>query len=134
MPDAPGLEHLAQDCGAVGHDPVHAEVEVTGIALGSRQVVPGDAFAALPGARAHGARFVGDAAAAGAVAVITDAEGAALVAADPAVETLAAVLLESLGAMDRAAVLERVEQKKKKCRTRGRARAKASGATGIRRS
>ncbi|WP_370636123.1 UDP-N-acetylmuramoyl-L-alanyl-D-glutamate--2,6-diaminopimelate ligase [Aeromicrobium sp. Leaf350] len=54
-----------------------AGVEISGISLGSRQVVPGDLFAALPGARAHGARFAADATAAGAVAVLTDPAGAA---------------------------------------------------------
>ncbi len=90
-----GLGELVQAAGATARSGAEGpEVEVTGIALGSRQVVPGDAFAALPGARAHGARFVGDAAAAGAVAVITDAEGAALVAADPRAADLPVVVLD----------------------------------------
>ena len=38
---------------------------------------PGDLFAALPGSRAHGADFAADALARGAVAVLTDADGAA---------------------------------------------------------
>ncbi|WP_231123852.1 UDP-N-acetylmuramoyl-L-alanyl-D-glutamate--2,6-diaminopimelate ligase [Nocardioides sambongensis] len=38
---------------------------------------PGDLYAALPGASVHGARFVPQAAAAGAAAVLTDADGAA---------------------------------------------------------
>jgi len=45
---------------------------VTGIALASGSVRPGDLYAALPGARHHGARFVGEAAERGAVAVLTD--------------------------------------------------------------
>jgi UDP-N-acetylmuramoyl-L-alanyl-D-glutamate--2,6-diaminopimelate ligase len=49
---------------------------VTGVTLASDGVRPGDLFAALPGARAHGARFVEAAKAAGAVAVLTDAAGA----------------------------------------------------------
>ncbi|MDP9398110.1 MAG: UDP-N-acetylmuramoyl-L-alanyl-D-glutamate--2,6-diaminopimelate ligase, partial [Actinomycetota bacterium] len=52
-------------------------VAVTGITHDSRSVRPGDLYAALPGARVHGADFVAAAAAAGAVAVLTDAEGAA---------------------------------------------------------
>jgi UDP-N-acetylmuramoyl-L-alanyl-D-glutamate--2,6-diaminopimelate ligase len=39
-------------------------------------VVPGDLFAAVPGANAHGAGYATDAVAAGAVAVLTDDEGA----------------------------------------------------------
>ncbi len=50
---------------------------VTGVTLDSRAVQPGDLYAALPGARAHGADFAAPAAAAGAAAVLTDADGAA---------------------------------------------------------
>ena len=48
---------------------------VTGVTHDSRRVRPGDLYAALPGARQHGARFCRDAARAGAVAVLTDAGG-----------------------------------------------------------
>ncbi|KQT91161.1 UDP-N-acetylmuramoylalanyl-D-glutamate--2,6-diaminopimelate ligase [Marmoricola sp. Leaf446] len=54
-------------------------LEVTGLTLSSQRVCPGDVYAALPGARAHGATYVAQAVAAGAVAVLTDAEGAATV-------------------------------------------------------
>jgi UDP-N-acetylmuramoyl-L-alanyl-D-glutamate--2,6-diaminopimelate ligase len=65
---------------------------ITGITHDSAAVRPGDLYAALPGRRHHGARFCTDAAAAGAVAVLTDPVGApaaaavglpALVVADP---------------------------------------------------
>src|SRR3954447_10465051 len=49
---------------------------VTGVTLASGSVRPGDLFAALPGANAHGVRFVPDAAGRGAVAVLTDPTGA----------------------------------------------------------
>jgi UDP-N-acetylmuramoyl-L-alanyl-D-glutamate--2,6-diaminopimelate ligase len=49
---------------------------VTGVTLRAQQVRPGDLFAALPGARSHGADFAADALAAGAVAVLTDPAGA----------------------------------------------------------
>jgi UDP-N-acetylmuramoyl-L-alanyl-D-glutamate--2,6-diaminopimelate ligase len=49
---------------------------VTGITHASDEVRPGDLFAALPGSRAHGSAYVPGAAAAGAVAVFTDAAGA----------------------------------------------------------
>ena len=52
-----------------------SEVAVTGVTLDSRAVLPGDLYAALPGARAHGADFAGQAAAAGALAVLTDRAG-----------------------------------------------------------
>jgi UDP-N-acetylmuramoyl-L-alanyl-D-glutamate--2,6-diaminopimelate ligase len=58
---------------------VHApQTRVTGITLRSQDVVPGDLFAALPGSRVHGARHAADAIAAGAVAVLTDPAGLAL--------------------------------------------------------
>jgi UDP-N-acetylmuramoyl-L-alanyl-D-glutamate--2,6-diaminopimelate ligase len=53
---------------------------VTGCTLDSRAVRPGDLYAALPGARAHGADFAASAVAAGAAAVLTDERGAAQLA------------------------------------------------------
>lgn len=52
-----------------------AEVTVTGISLDSRQIVPGDIYAALAGEHHHGAEFSSDAVAAGAVAILTDRQG-----------------------------------------------------------
>jgi UDP-N-acetylmuramoyl-L-alanyl-D-glutamate--2,6-diaminopimelate ligase len=51
-------------------------VHVTGISMSSTSVRSGDLYAALPGARTHGIRFVDDAVRAGAVAVLTDPAGA----------------------------------------------------------
>ncbi|MDO5711293.1 MAG: Mur ligase family protein, partial [Micrococcales bacterium] len=48
---------------------------VRGVTLDSRSVQPGDLYAALPGARAHGADFVAQAVASGARAVLTDPAG-----------------------------------------------------------
>lgn len=53
---------------------------VTGVALDSRRVQPGDLYIGLPGAATHGARFAATASAAGAVAVLTDASGRELAA------------------------------------------------------
>ena len=53
---------------------------VTGLTLNSRAVRSGDLFVAPAGTATHGARFAADAVRAGAVAVLTDAEGAALCA------------------------------------------------------
>ena len=52
-------------------------VAVTGCAHDSRDVQPGDLYAALPGAHAHGADFAAAAVAAGAAAVLTDPAGVA---------------------------------------------------------
>ncbi len=57
------------------------ETRVTGITLSSQRVSPGDLYAALPGSRTHGIAYLPDALAAGAVAVLTDEEGAAAVPA-----------------------------------------------------
>ena len=51
-------------------------VEVTGVSLSSQRILPGDLYAALPGTRAHGIEFAGAAVASGAVAVLTDPDGA----------------------------------------------------------
>lgn len=66
------------------------DVEIRGLSVDSRDVRPGDLFAALAGSRADGRRFVADALAKGAVAVLGDAGVAAalqgvpmLVAAEP---------------------------------------------------
>ncbi|MEV7235131.1 UDP-N-acetylmuramoyl-L-alanyl-D-glutamate--2,6-diaminopimelate ligase [Streptomyces sp. NPDC051020] len=55
--------------------------EVTGITHDSRAVRPGDVYAALPGARLHGADFAAQAAGLGAAAVLTDPAGAGRAAA-----------------------------------------------------
>lgn len=72
------LGELARALGAP--DPASG-AEVTGITHDSRAVRPGDLYAALPGARAHGADFAAQAAALGAVAVLTDPAGAERAAA-----------------------------------------------------
>ena len=68
------IADLADLVGAT--DPA-SEATVTGVTLDSRAVLPGDLYAALPGAHAHGADFTSSALAAGAAAVLTDAAGAA---------------------------------------------------------
>ncbi|MEV0114751.1 UDP-N-acetylmuramoyl-L-alanyl-D-glutamate--2,6-diaminopimelate ligase [Streptomyces sp. NPDC050844] len=55
--------------------------EVSGITHDSRAVRPGDIYAALPGARLHGADFVAQAADLGAAAILTDPTGAERAAA-----------------------------------------------------
>ncbi|GLW47837.1 UDP-N-acetylmuramoyl-L-alanyl-D-glutamate--2,6-diaminopimelate ligase [Streptomyces sp. NBRC 14336] len=67
------LAELADQLGAPAPD---QDAEVTGITHDSRAVRPGDLYAALPGARLHGADFVAQAAGLGAVAVLTDPTGA----------------------------------------------------------
>ncbi len=58
------------------HDaPAGPETVIAGVTLSSTEVAPGYLYAALPGARTHGARYVADAAERGAVAVLTDPTG-----------------------------------------------------------
>ncbi|MGZ8180228.1 UDP-N-acetylmuramoyl-L-alanyl-D-glutamate--2,6-diaminopimelate ligase [Williamsia sp. SKLECPSW1] len=66
---------------------------VAGATLRAQDVVAGDLFAALPGARAHGAQFAVDAIDAGATAVLTDAAGESLLASTVPPGTTVAVLV-----------------------------------------
>ena len=61
------------------------DVAVTGVTHDSRDVRPGDVYAALPGSRAHGAEFAEQARANGAVAALSDVETSlpTLVVPDP---------------------------------------------------
>ena len=68
------ISALAEALGALHLGP---DVSVTGVALHTGLVQPGDLFAALPGANRHGIEFWPAAAEAGATALLTDAEGAA---------------------------------------------------------
>jgi UDP-N-acetylmuramoyl-L-alanyl-D-glutamate--2,6-diaminopimelate ligase len=80
------LRELAERIGAESRgDDEGAAVEVTGVTLRAQDAQPGDLFAALQGANAHGARFAADAVAGGAVAVLTDPAGAAMLPSGVAV-------------------------------------------------
>ncbi|WP_443064598.1 UDP-N-acetylmuramoyl-L-alanyl-D-glutamate--2,6-diaminopimelate ligase [Streptomyces sp. NBC_00582] len=72
---------LAELAVQLGAPAARSEAAVTGITHDSRAVRPGDLYAALPGARLHGADFVTQAAGLGAVAVLTDPTGAERAAA-----------------------------------------------------
>lgn len=72
-----------------GRDPV-----LSGVTVDSRAVKPGTLFAALPGSKVHGAAFVPAALAAGAAAILTDAEGAALAAEELSASDAALVVAE----------------------------------------
>ncbi len=72
------LADLADQLGVTAPE---GATEVTGITHDSRAVRPGDLYAALPGARAHGADFVAQAVGLGAAAVLTDPAGAGRAAA-----------------------------------------------------
>jgi UDP-N-acetylmuramoyl-L-alanyl-D-glutamate--2,6-diaminopimelate ligase len=55
-------------------------VEISGVTLSTGDLHPGDLFVGVKGAKGHGARYAAEAREGGAVAVLTDAEGAELAA------------------------------------------------------
>ena len=59
------------------------KIEITGVTHNDSQVEPGDLFIAIPGANRHGAEFAASAISKGAIAVLTDQAGAALVKGVP---------------------------------------------------
>ncbi|MFA3840673.1 UDP-N-acetylmuramoyl-L-alanyl-D-glutamate--2,6-diaminopimelate ligase [Streptomyces sp. NPDC056910] len=75
------LADLADQLGVPAPEEPSASTGSTGITHDSRAVRPGDIYAALPGARFHGADFAAQAASLGAVAALTDPSGAERVAA-----------------------------------------------------
>jgi UDP-N-acetylmuramoyl-L-alanyl-D-glutamate--2,6-diaminopimelate ligase len=100
-PPAPlALSAIAAACGL---STASADVVVTGITHDSRAVHPGDLFAALPGERAHGAAYAEQARERGAVAILTDADGADMVSGIPVLfaedprEAMGAVAAEVYG-------------------------------------
>ena len=85
-PSSPARATLAQVSSWAGAElrsptgaPADEEDVITGLSLSSQRIHAGDIYAALPGSRAHGATYAADAVAAGAVAVLTDEEGARIV-------------------------------------------------------
>src|SRR5699024_2848210 len=89
-PANPPRTPLAEVCRAAGLAPSAlrpapeaagdaTDLAVTGVGLRAQDLVQGDVFAALPGSRIHGAEFAGDAVGRGAVAVLTDEEGARII-------------------------------------------------------
>jgi UDP-N-acetylmuramoyl-L-alanyl-D-glutamate--2,6-diaminopimelate ligase len=77
------LKRLAEHLGVAA--PEDADTVFTGISLNTADIAPGDLYAALPGARSHGADHADKAVAAGAVAVLTDAAGAGRLSTVPVV-------------------------------------------------
>ena len=70
---------LSALCAIVGAESASKElenIELSRIAQASDSVLPGDLFIALPGEKFHGAQFAADAISRGAVAVLTDIQGA----------------------------------------------------------
>ncbi len=66
--------------------------DISGLAVDNRDVREGFLFAALPGSKVHGAKFISAALEAGAAAILTDAEGARL-AQDTLAQSSAALIV-----------------------------------------
>ena len=82
-PAGHALGPLAEQVGAVpAKGVVVPDIRIIGVTLRGQNAQAGDLFAALPGASSHGGRYVGEAVARGAVAVLTDAVGAKLIGRD----------------------------------------------------
>ncbi len=76
-------------------------VEVTGLTVMTREVRPGDMFVAVRGASRHGAEFISEAVANGAVAVLTDDEGATIAVDSPIPLVVVNSPREALGEVSR---------------------------------
>ena len=74
---------LGEVCGELAGD--YANLVITDLVADSRDVKPGAAFVALPGATAHGLSFAAEARANGAVVTIYDPEGASDAVAGPSI-------------------------------------------------
>ncbi|MGB3414338.1 MAG: UDP-N-acetylmuramyl-tripeptide synthetase [Microbacteriaceae bacterium] len=68
------LSQLAEALGGTVHN-TDSDPQIRGISLDSKQLRPGDVFAALAGKFQHGAKYAEQALSAEAVAILTDAEG-----------------------------------------------------------
>lgn len=77
--------HFSDAAQIIGATPSESNVNFSGITHSDSDVEPGDLFLAIPGAHFHGAEFIKNAKAKGAVAVITDATGFNM---DPSLPTL----------------------------------------------
>ena len=75
-PQPVALTEVLADLGA--QIPPEVPEVVSGAAMDSRRVQPGDIYIAVPGAHHHGATFAVDVAERGAVCILTDADGAGL--------------------------------------------------------
>jgi UDP-N-acetylmuramoyl-L-alanyl-D-glutamate--2,6-diaminopimelate ligase len=74
------LADIATRAAATLTPPDAAGTMISGVTVDSRDLREGDLFGALPGLQVHGATFAAQAVASGASAILTDAEGARLVA------------------------------------------------------
>ncbi len=70
------------------------DVTITGVTLATADLRPGEAFVAVRGVRGHGAQYAAEAARKGAVAIITDEQGAQLASNDPTAAGLPVIVVD----------------------------------------
>ena len=68
--------HLSDAAILIGAEPLAEDLIFTGVTHSDKDVEAGDLFLAISGTKVHGAEFIKNARAKGAVGVITDAQGA----------------------------------------------------------
>ena len=73
------LREVLELSSAKSNHPDLDNILITGVSIDSHQIEAGDLFVAVAGAKAHGANFAGNAKLNGAVAVLTDEVGSALI-------------------------------------------------------
>lgn len=78
-PDRPTSVRLADLASVLGLEYSGIEAKVSGVSINTKDVVAGDIFFCLPGTKTHGASFAQEAIDQGAVAIVTDLEGAKII-------------------------------------------------------
>ncbi|MEP6479040.1 MAG: UDP-N-acetylmuramoyl-L-alanyl-D-glutamate--2,6-diaminopimelate ligase [Rhodoglobus sp.] len=97
-PSARSLAALVDEFG-LEHSGSLDGVELTGITLSTKNLEPGDLYVGIQGANSHGADFAAKAKQGGAVAILTDAAGAAIAADSGLPVVLVDAPREALGAI-----------------------------------
>ena len=95
--------HLSDTASLIGAVPLAKDLVFTGVTHNDKDVEAGDLFLAIPGAKVHGADFIRNARAQGAVAVITDAQGAQI---DSSLPTLVVKDVRAAGALVAASLYQ----------------------------
>lgn len=94
---------LSDTASLIGAVPLAQDLLFTGVTHSDKDVEAGDLFLAIAGAKAHGANFIRSARAQGAVAVITDAQGAEI---DSSLPTLVVKDVRAAGALVAASLYQ----------------------------
>ena len=95
--------HLSDTASLIGAVPLAEDLVFSGVTHNDKDIEAGDLFLAIPGAKVHGADFIRNARAQGAVAVITDAQGAQI---DSSLPTLVVKDVRAAGALVAASLYQ----------------------------